>query len=681
MPAQITFGQLRKSLTEAHANWNIGAHIKDTDVIPEHKLGGHPGNIPLAAHIGKIDLHSILNTVPSNPLLVERRIAHGFLAPTAQEVLHSTKLAGSAHVAMTAAATGAHAATAAAAAGVHATAAHLAPPVAAHLAPPVAAVPPPTGGGGRPAVVDWRNRWGWPWECTVQDQIGENCWAMASTALVESMVRINHAVWSKRSEGDPHDGMGSPCGNGGSASACLDWIKNNGITDEQSYPNQCNLPYHQGADRPGRICKIGDHTFIGDIEQQKVWIDSVGPLVTWFDVWHDFDGYYGIADNVVYRWSATVGGQPNYERGGHFMLVVGYDDNLGAWICRNSWGTSFGHGGYIHVAYGDAKSGIDSYSKMGLKDPNPDPWTKHRLHNGNIIESGDGALHRNFEMVATANGNQIRHWWRDGSDFSWHQAETFGNDAAVCPTLIQTTYNRNFELVYMTGAGRLHHWFYDQAGGHWADGGIFGPHDAFGVAGFIQGNYGSPGNFEVVVHTKDGKLNHWWRMNGPPWTWTDGGRFGDGIMLSGATLVQSRYGHNGNLELVAVCHTGELWHFWRDDDHGFVWHPGVCFGTGYSSPPVMIEGQFGATDENTVGNFELCVAKGGKVDHWWRDNHGNTGWHMSATFGHDVAAVAGLVEGSFGFNLEVIVLRTDHMLQHYWRDGAGWHEGPVIGPA
>jgi len=32
-------------------------------------------------------------------------------------------------------------------------------------------------------------------------------------------------------------------------------------------------------------------------------------------------------------------------------------------------------------------------------------------------------------------------------------------------------------------------------------------------------------------------------------------------------------------------------------------------------------------------------------------------------------------------DLEVIVLRTDQQLQHYWRDGAGWHAGPVIGPA
>ncbi len=40
-----------------------------------------------------------------------------------------------------------------------------------------------------------------------------------------------------------------------------------------------------------------------------------------------------------------------------------------------------------------------------------------------------------------------------------------------------------------------------------------------------------------------------------------------------------------------------------------------------------------------------------------------------------------MLQGSFGFNLEVIVLRTDRRLQHYWRDGVGWHEGPVIGPA
>ena len=82
-----------------------------------------------------------------------------------------------------------------------------------------------------------------------------------------------------------------------------------------------------------------------------------------------------------------------------------------------------------------------------------------------------------------------------------------------------------------------------------------------------------------------------------------------------------------------------------------------------------------------MGNFELCVAVDGQVQHWWRNNAVTPAGAQSATFGHDVQAVAGLVEGSFGFNLEVIVLRHDRKLQHYWRDGAGWKEGVVIGAA
>ena len=109
-----------------------------------------------------------------------------------------------------------------------------------------------------------------------------------------------------------------------------------------------------------------------------------------------------------------------------------------------------------------------------------------------------------------------------------------------------------------------------------------------------------------------------------------------------------------------------------------VWNEGVCFGAGVFSPPVMIQGQFGAIAETQPGNFELCVAVGGMVQHWWRDNLFGTGWHMSATFASGVLAVAGLLEGSYGFNLECIVLLYTGHIQHWWRDGAGWHAGPVI---
>ncbi len=648
MANEITFGQLRSQLKSVNARWTPGPGQPDNAVVPLHKLGGKTDNLIETARAPRLDLARLLATPSANPLLDARRRAVGLPASTGLRTLPMF--------------------------------------TAAHTAAPQGAAP--QGGGGpaaAPAVVDWRNR-GWPWLCTVQDQIGENCWAMSATALVETMTRINHGVWSKRSEGDVHDGMGAPCDQGGSAQAALDWIKAHGQTDLDNYMTQCNLPYHTAADRDGRTVKIGDYSVMGDIAQQKTWLDCVGPLITWFDVWHDFDAFYGTPDTDVYHWTEFLSpGVKNYERGGHFMLVVGYDDNLKCWICRNSWGSAFGHGGYIRVAYGDQNSGIERYARIGLALTNPDPWTKRRLHNGGMIESGDGSLHRNFELVARGAGNTAVHWWRDGATLAWAKAETLGNDVATFPTLTATTYNRNFEFIYLTTGRRLHHRFFDQSANAWKDGPTFGPMDADGTPGFVQSSFGQPGNFEVVVRTESGQLAHWWRTNAAPWTWAESARFGTDILLSGPSLVQSHYKKPGNLDLVAVRRDGTMQHFYRDDIGKTGWHAGVTFGAGVGSPPVMIEGQYGAADENAIGNFELCVAVGGHVEHWWRNNQGGAVesgvWSRSAAFGHDVRCVVALIEGSFGFDLEVVVDRTDGRLQHYWRDGGGWHEGPVIGPS
>ena len=420
--------------------------------------------------------------------------------------------------------------------------------------------------------------------------------------------------------------------------------------------------------------RIGGYTNVGSVADQKTWLDTVGPLVTWFEVWNDFFGY----GSGVYHKQAMIGSTPNAVAGGHFMLVVGYDDTQGCWIVKNSWGTSWGQSGFGRIGYGE--TGIDSGAKIGLHGVNPDPWTKRRLHSGAMMESGNGALHRNFEMLTTAPGGQMHHWWRDNSaaGLPWHAGITQGNDVAVCPTLTGTTFNRNFESVHLTTGHRLHHWWFDQSGGHWHDGGVFGPADCAGVPGFIQGNYGAPGNFEVVVRTADSRLIHCWRDGGG---WHDGVRFGSHVVYSGASLVQSHHGTKGNFELVCVLASGQMQHFWRDNDHGMAWNASATFGSGISSPPCMIEGEFNAANEKAVGNFELCVAAGGQVQHWWRANSGDGLWRKSATFGHDIRAVAALVEGSFGFNLEVVVLRNDNKLQHYWRDGGGWHEGVVIGSA
>lgn len=612
--------------------------------------------------------------------------------------------------------------------------------------------------------LDWRSRWGGRWLTTIQDQNPcNNCWAFAATALVETMVRIEHGFWAKRSEGDMRDGWGgptgenwvvrdgpanTPCAHGAGVTGALDWIAANGLADPDCYPwSAADQTYAPTADRAGRTARIGKYESIGANEDAKTWLDAVGPVICNFDVYTDFSAYAG--PEVYHRTPmATL-------RGGHFMLVVGYDDLQQCWIVRNSWGTGWGMAGYGLVGYGECN--VDTVAKLGLRSTNPDPWSKRRLHAGNVFESGNGIEHRNFEMIR-GDAPRVRHLWRDGGSggFQWHETATLEdpNDIAAgagCvgqPAATSTTFNRNFEAVYWELSGRLRHWWMEQPSGTWHDGGVFGPADTDGFPAFIQSNFGAPGNLEVVVRRRGGQLVHWWRDSVAPFAWHPGVVIAEHVRMSGPALVQANVGTKGHFYLVCVTEHGTMQLWWRDNDHGLVWKPGEVFGRHVGGTPVcMIQGQFGASDELTPGNFELCVVVGGRVEHWFRDNSalraeapradhadprysdavhvavkasrlqpdpGTTlradvatlfrddgderiaavtkvglfnaalsaaapdRWHRTAVFGHDVKHVWGLVEGSFGFNLDLVVETTNGGLQHYYRDGAGWHEGVPI---
>ena len=46
--------------------------------------------------------------------------------------------------------------------------------------------------------------------------------------------------------------------------------------------------------------------------------------------------------------------------GGHAILIVGYDDSKSWFICRNSWGDSWGDKGYFYLSYDFIKKGFAS---------------------------------------------------------------------------------------------------------------------------------------------------------------------------------------------------------------------------------------------------------------------------------------------------------------------------------
>lgn len=648
MPLELTFGDIRRLIESEKLGWQPRADIPNHVFLPRFALGASPEGLVPTEQARAFDFKKL--GVSGNPFLAVRRVELGITsADEVRKVFPARQLTS----------LGLDEALKAASTGLTAEALGDESPL-----PPDAGTPP--------SSLDWRNRFGQNWITSTRDQNFCNaCWAFSGTALVESMVRIEHSIWTRLSEGDVHRGVGKTCPDLGNLGEVSNFFSTRGLCDPGSWPWRTDTPpYAPTPDRNGRSVR-GPAFDVVSVANSKNWLDTVGPLVTWIDVYNDFSGVSG----TVYRRSTDPS---NAFRGGHFMLIVGYSDSLGAWLCKNSWGTGWGVNGFGWIAYGDSR--IDAFARYGVRNTNPDPWTKRRLHNGNLYESGNGALHRNLE-VAGSNGSRVLHRWREGGPpWTWGTASSFATDAAVCPTLTGTTFNRNLEIVYLTTGGRLHHWWTGGGGsGPWNDGGVFGPTGCNGVPGFIQADYNAPGNFEVVVSVAGGRLQHVWRDGGG---WHNGAVFGSNIARSGPSLVQGTFGGaHGNLECVAVRTDGTMQHFWRNEST-FAWNSGAIFGSGVSSPPVMIQGQYGMRNElGPSGNFELCVAVGGRVQHWWRWNSGDLQWRQSAVFGHDVRAVAGLCEGSWSMNLEVIVLRFDGQLQHYWRDGAGWHEGPVIGPA
>jgi Papain family cysteine protease len=554
--------------------------------------------------------------------------------------------------------------------------------------------------------VDWRNRFSANWISSVRDQDGtSNCWAFAMTALYEAVVRIEHGDWCRRSEGEASRGAGKQWWDIGNFGEVSNFVEKFGLSDPDCFPWTLHaalltakhagsvpfVPLSPTPDRLGRTVKAPAVTSITKLADKKDWLQNVGPMAVMFNPPADF----GSLGTGIYVPATTVIGAA------HAVLVVGFDDAQQFWIVKNSWsGTAWGDRGFGRIAY--SANLLEPLTFTGVRGTNVDPFTKRRSSNGAMVRSGNGSGRNNYELFILRD-NYVEHWYRENgaSGLPWNRVglvrstdpyRSFNDKPLDRPVAIQSTFNRNFEVLYRSDSGGIRHTYYDQAAGMWTDGSTFGPSDARGVPAFIQSNRGAPGDFEVVVQNSSGEVEHWTKHNSVPWTrqpgeWYLQQTFGGGVLIGGS-LVQSRIGVAGEIEggagelhYVCVGAYQEVQHWTKPSPDTGSWSKVGSFGINrVTSAPIMIEGVFGMHDERGVGNFELCVGVNSSVEHWWRDNSSGAAaqWRQSAVFGTNVARVLALLQGPFGFNLELIVQRWDGRIQHYWRDGGGWHAGVII---
>ena len=78
----------------------------------------------------------------------------------------------------------------------------------------------------------------------------------------------------------------------------------------------------------------------------RIWLATKGPILTRLNV---DDSWYAATRNA----GALDEYLPDTTRGGHAVAIVGY--RTGRFIVRNSWGTTWGDGGFAYASLGYAQ--------------------------------------------------------------------------------------------------------------------------------------------------------------------------------------------------------------------------------------------------------------------------------------------------------------------------------------
>ena len=207
-------------------------------------------------------------------------------------------------------------------------------------------------------AFDWRDSG----NVTPADDQGDcgNCWAFASVGALESKILIGGGSQYDLSEQQVNscNTYGYSCC-GGSMTALQFWYSQGPMeescTGYGDYTTTCPPDTTNVTCSSMDACAKLDYNTtgyytvdMGNNDNIKASLLTDGPTYFRYDFYSDFSTHWSSAPSgAVYTQTSGT------DLGGHAVLIIGWDDSKGAWLCKNSWGPSGGpdSDGTFWIAY------------------------------------------------------------------------------------------------------------------------------------------------------------------------------------------------------------------------------------------------------------------------------------------------------------------------------------------